>query len=611
MPERTNLQTIRNVVATKENLAIFLASFVMLGYIVFLLGTNYVAQRDLQDASFKQLKHKLEKRTTAVSNFFHERKDDLKNLSASREISIFFENRALGMSMEYGLEASLLNIFESFDRIMREKKLGDDPIYTRIILADRSGELLVNSQLSKSNQEQKLNRKELLTPERTGPHIVIQHDGSLIEVMVFMPYFFKGNYTGQIISWISPETVYSHLIKSEDSLSEHLFLVDCEKVHFYPVSKIQPEAFSGMPDPCNFVSGKPYIFKSISNGVSRTEMLAVRLPIKNTPFYIVTAIPVSRVFGHTKPQNLLLVMGMAALIILGGNIFVLRSRTRDIVLNTRLDEESKRKREVSEKNLQLEQEIAKRKLTEEELRKYQDHLEEMVKKRTADLIKANDQLQLEITNRKRAEEQIRESLKEKEVLLQEIHHRVKNNMQVISSLLNLQSEYVKDKESLEMFKESRDRIFSMASVHEKLYQSKDLAKIDFDDYIKGITKHLFRNYVVYPNTVRLNVNCSDVFLDINKAVPCGLIINELISNALKHAFPEGREGEIAIDFHPDGDKRLTLVVSDNGVGFPEDIDINDTETLGLRLISILVAQLKGTLEVERDGGTSFKITFAP
>ncbi len=215
----------------------------------------------------------------------------------------------------------------------------------------------------------------------------------------------------------------------------------------------------------------------------------------------------------------------------------------------------------------------------------------------------------DITERKQAENKIRKSLKEKEVLLSEIHHRVKNNMQIVSSLLNLQSEYVKDKESLEMFKESRDRIFSMASVHEKLYQSKDLARIDFDDYIRSITKHLFRAYVVDPNAVRLNVNCSDVALNINKAVPCGLIINELISNALKHAFPEGRKGEITIDLHPDGDNRLTLAVSDNGVGFSEDIDISDSETLGLRLISILVTQLKGTLEIERDVGTTFKITF--
>ncbi|MDO9528438.1 MAG: sensor histidine kinase [Syntrophales bacterium] len=240
---------------------------------------------------------------------------------------------------------------------------------------------------------------------------------------------------------------------------------------------------------------------------------------------------------------------------------------------------------------------------------YYDNFQELVLLRSLMFVCVACVVGIIINRHKRAGEQIKKFLKEKEVLLQEIHHRVKNNMQVISSLLDLQSQYVKDKESLEIFKECRDRILSMASVHEKLYQSKDMVKIDFDDYIRSITKHLFRAYVVHPNTVRLNVNCSDVFLDINRAMPCGLIINELISNALKHAFPEGKKGEVTVDFHPDGDKRLTLVVSDNGVGFPEDIDISDTETFGLRLISILVNQLKGTLKIERDGGTTFKITF--
>ena len=162
MPERTNLRTIRNILTAKENLAIFLAGVVLLGYIVFLLGTNYVAQRDLQESAFEQLKYEEEKRATVASNFFNERKDGLENLAASREISIFFENRALGMSMEYGLEASLLNISESFGRILRGEKLGDGPIYTRIALVDHSGGLLVDRQLIESKQGQKLNWKAIL-----------------------------------------------------------------------------------------------------------------------------------------------------------------------------------------------------------------------------------------------------------------------------------------------------------------------------------------------------------------------------------------------------------------------------------------------------------------
>jgi len=217
----------------------------------------------------------------------------------------------------------------------------------------------------------------------------------------------------------------------------------------------------------------------------------------------------------------------------------------------------------------------------------------------------------DITDRKRAEDKIKESLREKEVLLQEMHHRVKNNMQIISSLLNLQSEYIKDKESLEMFNESRNRIFSMASVHEKLYQSGDLTKIDFDGYIKSLSRNLLLTYSIKRRVIKMKTNCSDIFLDINNAVPCGLIINELISNSLKHAFPEDREGEITVDFHPDGDNRLILAVSDNGVGFAEDVDINNVKTLGLHLVRALVTQLKGTLEIKNDCGTAFKITFAP
>jgi two-component sensor histidine kinase len=219
------------------------------------------------------------------------------------------------------------------------------------------------------------------------------------------------------------------------------------------------------------------------------------------------------------------------------------------------------------------------------------------------------ELKQEIADRKKAEEKVQQSLKEKEILLQEIHHRVKNNMQVISSLLDLQSQYVNDRESLEMFKEGQNRILFMASVHEKLYQSEDLAKINFDGYIRSITHQFLRTYGIDPGVVRLSINCSDVLLDISKAVPCGLIINELIFNSLKHAFPEGERGGITVDFHPDRDNRLTLVVSDTGIELPEDIDISDAETLGLQLISDLVDQVSGTLEIERNGGTAFKITF--
>ena len=224
----------------------------------------------------------------------------------------------------------------------------------------------------------------------------------------------------------------------------------------------------------------------------------------------------------------------------------------------------------------------------------------------------------DITERMQAEKQLKASLREKEVLLKEIHHRVKNNMQVISSLLNLQSSRVKDKNIYEMFKKSRDRIRSMALIHEKLYQSKDFARIDLSRYIQSLAVHLFHSYSIDSNVVKLKTEMEDIFLDINTAIPCGLIISELISNSLKHAFPElsSRKtkrkpmGEILISIHSDEKDLITLIVGDNGVGLHKGFDIRNTKTLGLQLVNDLVEQLEGSIKLQKKRGTLFKITFS-
>ena len=224
-------------------------------------------------------------------------------------------------------------------------------------------------------------------------------------------------------------------------------------------------------------------------------------------------------------------------------------------------------------------------------------LERTVEERTGELRTANARLGA--------------SVKEKDILIKEIHHRVKNNMQVISSLLNLQAASVSDVAVLDIIKKSRDRILSMALIHEKLYQSRDLARIDFEQYLRKLIVHLFNSYRVDPGTVDLIVDVKDVFLNINEGIPCALIANELVSNALKHAFPEGREtrGEIAIGFSRNGDGLHTLTVRDNGVGLPAGFGLEKSESLGLQIVQDLVAQLDGTIRVENRGGTLYTITF--
>ena len=212
-------------------------------------------------------------------------------------------------------------------------------------------------------------------------------------------------------------------------------------------------------------------------------------------------------------------------------------------------------------------------------------------------------------HRKRAEAQIKSQLLEKDVLLKEVHHRVKNNMQVISSLLNLQSRHVKDPHVLEMFKESQRRIRSMALIHERLYQSSDLSRIEFSQYLRNLATHLFHSYQADTSRIRLKIDAQEVLLNINTAIPCGLIVNELVSNALKHGFPEGRSGELDIDLrHVEGDGYV-LQVKDDGVGFPEGLDFRKTETLGMQIISTLVEQIDGRLEISRKKGTAFRLEF--
>ncbi|MGC9517191.1 MAG: histidine kinase dimerization/phosphoacceptor domain -containing protein [Methanomicrobiales archaeon] len=200
------------------------------------------------------------------------------------------------------------------------------------------------------------------------------------------------------------------------------------------------------------------------------------------------------------------------------------------------------------------------------------------------------------------------SLNEKEVLLKEIHHRVKNNLQIISSLLNLQSNFIEDQEYLSVFRESQNRIKSMALIHEQLYQSRDLTHINFEEYMNDIVNHLIHAYATDLRRINITKNIENVSMGIETAIPCGLIINEIVSNALKHAFPHNKSGEIKIEFKSQ-DEEYYLKISDNGIGLPPDFDINKSKSLGLKLVNILITQIDGTLEINRTGKTEFKIKF--
>lgn len=220
----------------------------------------------------------------------------------------------------------------------------------------------------------------------------------------------------------------------------------------------------------------------------------------------------------------------------------------------------------------------------------------------------NIHLQQEIGERKKAEKELKQSLNEKDILLKEVHHRVKNNLQVVSSILNLQSSYIKDEYTVNMFKESQNRIKAMAFIHELLYQTKNFSKINFSDYITNITRNLIQSYSHH--YVKLNVNIDSVYMNIDTAIPCGLIINEVISNSLKYAFNKqgSDDAEISIDIK-ENDKKIEMKISDNGVGLPQEFDYKQSNTLGMQLIHTLAEQLSAKINLTNKNGTGYTIIF--
>jgi len=215
----------------------------------------------------------------------------------------------------------------------------------------------------------------------------------------------------------------------------------------------------------------------------------------------------------------------------------------------------------------------------------------------------------DITERKEYERQLEASIKEKEVLLKEVHHRVKNNMQVISSILNLQSSYIEDETALAILRESQDRIKSMSFVHESLYQSKTLSEVNFSEYVQNIARNLFHSYGRPEGGLSLDFDLEEVFLNLDTSIPCGLIINEVVSNSLKYAFQGREKGVIRIEFSKLADGKLKLIVSDNGIGLPDNFDIENAESLGLQLVTTLVTQVSGELKIDTSNGTEFNIVF--
>ena len=216
---------------------------------------------------------------------------------------------------------------------------------------------------------------------------------------------------------------------------------------------------------------------------------------------------------------------------------------------------------------------------------------------------------VDISDRKSKEEDIRAALQEKDILLGEIHHRVKNNLQIVHSLLDLQATRIEDSTILEMLRETQNRIQSMALIHQTLYQSQDFSGVDFRHFLDNLVSMLSASYGLDPVRLTLSIDAIDVLLPINIAIPCGLIVNEIVTNSLKHAFPNGRQGEIRIVLRHSDDGLVELIAADDGIGIPRTLDLENTASLGLKLVYLLSEQIDGELTIRRGNPTEFTVRF--
>lgn len=352
----------------KPYLVAVIALGILTGFIAFLVGYNYLSQVELQKSILKNYHQKLRGDAIALSYFFSERRDDLKNLPARREIVIFFENQALGMSMEYGLGASLNAVKRSFELFQGDRKLDGKRVYTRLVFIDRFGKLLVDSKVDPGERRGE-NWDRFLTPDKRSPFITVQNLAEMTQVMVSSPFFFKGNYSGQILAWIAPATINGYLSGTVGKIPHNVAQIFSVQGNFYfPVQPNGPK----LPDVSRKKQGTVHRFTMTSEDGGRLEMIAEWAHIAGTPLGLVEAMPAKELLGGNTPWHLLWILGLLSALFLLGIGLIWRTNNRNLALHIRLEEGALRQREIQEKNQQLLEEISERQRVESALRKSEE-----------------------------------------------------------------------------------------------------------------------------------------------------------------------------------------------------------------------------------------------
>jgi len=351
-------------------IAAILTLTIVTGYIIFLIGANYVSQLRLQQSTIESLRQDLENRATAVSYFFTERDNDLLDLGQHRDISAFFENKALGMSMEYGLRATLLGIANSFDRLIDRRRIGNEKIYNRVQFFDANGELLVTRPDEAVADKVRASLPAHLQSDK--PQLVILRDGEgqIVKAAISYPYYFKNSRAGQIVAEIDMETVFKHLVQlRKGSSNSFAFLLNDDQGVLSPSSRQPSSAFySGMPNLNNVPIDQAMPFEAFDKDAKSKKMIALRVPVEGTTFSLAAIWPLEEISGYLSSWRMLWALCALAALVLGGTVFVWITSMRFLVLQARFEEASRKEIEIEAKNQELTREVEERKRIESALR---------------------------------------------------------------------------------------------------------------------------------------------------------------------------------------------------------------------------------------------------
>jgi PAS domain S-box-containing protein len=368
----------RNPLKALSKIAVISIGLGLVGAIIYLVIVQYHSQAAFQNTALKQVAYDSERRATTLGYFFSEQQDYLQDLAESRELSAYFENKALGMSMEYGLRASILIVTEHFDQVRRLKRLGDHPVYERIVFVDATGQLLNDSDSRSQKRSLRRNWREFLSPDGPGPEILSDSNEGELQIIVSAPCYFKGRYSGQVMGWISFPEIYNYFIEGKSETSRYPDAIIFGKEYLYipktAKSLIPP---GSRPLPADIKPYQPYPLPILEKDSTSKHAYGILVPVKNTSFSLMTIIPPSEQFDFRSPRQLIYTAGGLALFIIAGVFILVRLNTHNALLRAHLEETSLRERAVEEKNRELAAEIRERQIVEKSLQTERDFVESM------------------------------------------------------------------------------------------------------------------------------------------------------------------------------------------------------------------------------------------